>query len=69
MIQRERHVRMVIGVDGRCAIDAINFSNASCLQATRQISDALAGGAVCERLKAEAVVPPARRGTPQESSR
>jgi hypothetical protein len=34
---RTKHVRMIIKPDGTCTVDAINFTDATCTQATQQI--------------------------------
>jgi hypothetical protein len=57
-----KHVKMIIHADGTCAVDAINFNDATCTQATRQILQALAGPVVDERYK-----PEAQRLPPQET--
>lgn len=49
-----KHVRMIIRADGTCAVDAMEFSDSTCLEATRQIRQALAGQVINERRKAEA---------------
>ncbi len=51
---RHKHVRMVIRRDGMCAVDAVNFTDATCAQATQQILQALAAKVVAERFKPEA---------------
>ena len=40
---RGKHVKLIIGVDGRCHVDAINFTDGSCRAATREIVAALGG--------------------------
>ena len=42
-MRREKHIQMIIRSDGTCAIDAVNFRDGSCQQATEQIAAALAG--------------------------
>ena len=49
-----KHIKMIIRPDGSCSVDAINFADATCTQATQQILHALAGQVVDERLKPEA---------------
>ncbi len=49
-----KHVRMIIRQDGSCAVDAVNFTDATCTHATQQIMQALAGQIAEERLKPEA---------------
>ena len=39
----EKHVRMIIRPDGTCTVDAMNFTDATCKNATDQITAALAG--------------------------
>ncbi len=50
----EKHIQMIIRPDGTCTIDAVNFSDASCQQATEQIAAALAGRTIRVRQKPEA---------------
>ena len=38
---RGKHIKITIGVDGSCAIDALNFVGPSCRQATQEVADAL----------------------------
>ncbi len=40
---RSKHIRVIIGVDGTCQVDAINFSGPSCKVATEDIAAALGG--------------------------
>ena len=49
-----KHVRMIIKPDGSCTVDAINFADATCTQATQQILAALGGPITEDRLKPEA---------------
>lgn len=51
---REKHVKLIIRSDGSCTVDAINFADATCQQATDQILKALAGEITADRLKPEA---------------
>ena len=45
---------MIIKPDGSCTVDAVNFTDATCTQATQQILKAALGGPVTEdRLKPE----------------
>ncbi len=53
-MRRDKHVRIIIRPDGTCAVDAINFADAGCRQATRQITEALAGRTIVEHDKPEA---------------
>ena len=64
-----RHVRMVIRGDGACSIDAVNFTDATCTQATEQIMRALAGQITEERLKPEAQRLPPRANCRKEGAR
>jgi len=60
---RTKHVRMIIKPDGSCTVDAINFADATCTQATQQILAALGGPVTEDRLKPEAqrLLPQANR--------
>jgi hypothetical protein len=60
---RQKHVRMIIKPDGSCTVDAINFTDATCTQATEQILKALSGPVTAHRLK-----PEAQRLPPQSNS-
>jgi hypothetical protein len=63
-----RHVKMIIHVDGECSIDAINFTDATCTQATQQILRALSGQVTHGRFKPEAQrLPPQANGERQAS--
>jgi hypothetical protein len=53
---RNKHVRITIGVDGSCRIDAVRFTDASCQFATQEITNALGGAVVREHIKPEARV-------------
>ncbi len=53
---RSKSVKVIIGVDGACRIDALNFSDASCQTATQEIIAALAGRVIQQHLKPEARV-------------
>lgn len=57
-----KHVRMLIQPDGSCTVDAVNFSDGTCMQATQQIMAALAGQITIDRFK-----PEAQRLPPQEN--
>ena len=50
----EKQVQIVVAPDGSCTIDAINFTDASCTQATQQLITALGGQVIAEHLKPEA---------------
>ena len=63
---RHKHVRMIIRQDGSCAVDAVNFTDATCTQATRQILAGV-GGAGCHRGSAETRSPaPTPAGKPPD---
>jgi hypothetical protein len=49
-----KHIKVLIRPDGSCSVDAINFADATCTQATQQILNALAGQLTDERHKPEA---------------
>ena len=49
-----KHVKVVIGVDGSCQVDAVQFTDASCVSVTREITAALGGGIIREESKPEA---------------
>ena len=66
---RHKHVRMIIRQDGTCAVDAVNFTDATCTQATQQIMQALAGKVAEERLKPEAQRLPPLAHPSRESAR
>jgi len=51
---RGKHVKLIIGVDGTCSIDAINFTGPSCQAATGEITAALGGQIDHQRDKPEA---------------
>ena len=51
---RGKHVRLIIGVDGSCSIDAVNFTGPGCQAATKQIAGALGGQIDHEHAKPEA---------------
>jgi len=51
-----RHLRITIGTDGSCRIDAVLFTDASCQTFTKEIASALGGGIVQEHAKPEARV-------------
>ncbi len=66
---RHKHVRMIIRQDGSCAVDAINFTDATCTQATQQIMQALAGQVTEECRKPEAQRLPQQANHRMEGSR
>ena len=43
IMPRGKHVKLIIGVDGSCSIDAVNFTDASCKTATQEITAVLGG--------------------------
>ena len=45
---RGKHIKLIIGVDGTCQVDAIDFSGPSCQVATEEIASAL-GGPIAHR--------------------
>ena len=53
-MRRNKHIRIVIGVDGSCSVDAINFTGPSCQAATGEITAALGGQIDRQHLKPEA---------------
>ena len=53
-MRRYKHIRLIIRADGTCTVDAMNFTDATCMQATREITRALAGKTIDERYKPEA---------------
>ena len=64
-----KHVRMIINPDGACTVDAINFTDATCKQATEQIMQALAGQVTDEQLKPEAQRRPPLSNRQKEGAR
>jgi hypothetical protein len=61
-----KQLRIIIGSDGKCSIEALNFTNATCTQATKQIMQMLGGQVTQEHLKPEAQrLPPLARGNIQ----
>jgi hypothetical protein len=66
-----KQIRMLIRVDGTCSIDAVNFTDATCTQATRQIMQMLGGQVTQEHLKPEAqrLAPLARGNIQAEGAR
>ena len=49
-----KRVKIVIGVDGTCSVDAINFTGTACQAATLEIASALGGQIEQQRQKPEA---------------
>ena len=66
---RQKHVRMIIKPDGSCTVDAINFTDATCTQATQQILSALGGPVTEDRLKPEAQSLPPQVNNRREAAR
>ena len=66
---RVQHIRMIMRPDGTCTVDAMNFADASCQQATQQITDALAGRTLTEHDKPEARNRPQTVGRQMEATR
>jgi hypothetical protein len=64
-----KHVRMIIKPDGSCTVDAINFTDATCTQATQQILGALGGPITEDRLKPEAQRLPWQANNRREETR
>ncbi len=64
-----KHVKMIIKPDGTCTVDAVNFADATCTQATQQIMSALAGQLIDQRLKPEAQRAPSQREALREGAR
>ena len=62
-------VKMIIHANGTCSIDAINFTDATCAHATRQILQALNGQVAEEHLKPEARRLPPQPNCQMEGSR
>ena len=40
---RGKHIKIIIAVDGQCAVDAVNFTGPACQIATLKITSALGG--------------------------
>jgi len=53
---RDKCVRVIIGVDGKCSVDAVRFTDSSCLKATKEILDAIGGQVEREITKPQARV-------------
>jgi hypothetical protein len=62
-------VKIIIHADGSCSIDAVNFTDATCTQATRHILTVLGGTTTEDRLKPEAQRLPPQANRPMEASR
>ncbi len=64
-----KRVKLIIRPDGSCTVDAVNFADASCTQATQQILQALAAQITREHCKAEAQCLPPRANPVTEAGR
>ncbi len=64
-MSRGNHVKLIIGVDGTCQIDALNFTGPTCRAATQEIANALGGQVDHQHDKPEARI----RGRCGESQR
>ena len=53
-MRHDKHVRMISRADGTCTVDAMNFTDATCMRATQEITKTLAGKTIDERVKPEA---------------
>jgi len=51
---RGKYIRIIIAKDGSCSVDAMNFTDASCQAATKEITSALGGQIDKSRPKPEA---------------
>ncbi len=51
---RGKHVKLLIHADGTCSVDAVDFTDASCMSVTEEITFALAGRVISEQHKPEA---------------
>ena len=49
-----KHIKITIGVEGECAIDAVNFTGPACQAATLEIASALGGPIEHQHEKPEA---------------
>ena len=66
---RGKHLKLIIGVDGTCQIDALNFTGPTCEAATQEITAALGGQIDHQRDKPEARVRVASGQTEREEAR
>jgi hypothetical protein len=64
-----KHVKMIIHADGTCDVDAVNFKDATCMQATQQILRALSGTVTHGRFKPEAQRLPPQANEGKERAR
>ena len=53
-MSRGKHITVIIGVDGSCSVDAINFIGPACQVATQEITAVLGGRIDYQHLKPEA---------------
>lgn len=49
-----KHIKIIIGADGTCSVDAINFIGPACQAATLEVASALGGPIEHQREKPEA---------------
>ena len=68
-MNRGKHIKITIGVDGSCRIDAVLFTDAACQTFTKEISNALGGGIIHEHAKPEARVPQRAGQADRQASR
>ena len=66
---RGKHMKLIIGVDGTCQVDAINFSRPSCKVATEEIAAALGGRIDHQHDKPEARIREQCGGREREGAR
>jgi hypothetical protein len=66
---RTKHVSMIIKPDGTCSVDAINFTDATCTQATQQILQGPRRPVTEDRLKPEAQRLPPQANNRREAAR
>jgi hypothetical protein len=64
-----KHIKVLIRPDGTCSVDAINFADATCTQATQQILNALASQVVTDRMKPEVANRPQLANRNKEATR
>jgi len=62
-----KHLKIIIAVDGQCAVDAINFTGPACQAATMEIAAALGGQIDRQHDKPEARI--RERGVQSEQER
>jgi hypothetical protein len=65
----QKCVQVIVHPDGTCTIDALNFTDASCTQVTRQLTEALGGQVLSDRLKPEAAIRPQLANDHREAAR